>query len=401
MLIIMTSITKHTDLNTAHTDRETWASWMHRRILPIASLVAISGTFYFSRNRIGQASQKAVTYYENFNQYLVAHPVANDFLKAVIAPVTQPALTLATMIMDRSIGRVSAYYYIPLIKSIKKRVLRIFGCEYEEDIPTQDFTRTDVDATRDLTLQARRNNLPRTKKRNEIEKAILNALACHTKPNVLLVGNPGSGKSAIVESLAYALAKEPQSHRALQDCTLRSVGFSDFVGDQTYTTQRKIQSFLNSQRSSEQVILAFDEFDCGNPQNSIAPTLITMLKPLLARNAIRILGCLTTEEYVRLQKVDSAFLRRFTVVNVPEPSGDTLIEILHLHVQKYAEHHQCEYAPESIQAAVDTTRDLPGSYPDKALSLLDRAGAAVRMQSASDHKSKDLPQVTALDIFLA
>lgn len=112
-----------------------------------------------------------------------------------------------------------------------------------------------------------------------------------------------------------------------------------------------------------------------------------ILKPILARGKVRIIGTTTSDEYDQLAK-DGAFLRRFQRIDINEPKGDELLHVVRTGCQRYASSHQCKYTEESIIAAISSSMNLPGYYPDKTLTLLDLAGTSAMLEFPKDPEAR-------------
>lgn len=243
-----------------------------------------------------------------------------------------------------------------------------------------------------LVEKGRNNQLPPVVGRDaEIEQLMI-ALLKKDKPNAILVGPAGSGKTAIVEGLAakIALGNVPEN---LKQTKILLITTSDFTADAMFVGQfeARVKQFINDVESDKNTIIFIDESHTimgggvhGNPNN-----LQNMLKPGLARGTIRMIGC-TTDSEVEIMEKDKAFMRRFEKVIVSEPLGDSLKKIIKAKLQGYEEHHKCRYTEEAIDEAIRLTQDLPGSYPDKTLAILDHIG--------SKHQISGIPTINAQEI---
>ncbi|MFE2105254.1 ATP-dependent Clp protease ATP-binding subunit [Kitasatospora sp. NPDC059463] len=243
---------------------------------------------------------------------------------------------------------------------------------------------------RDLTEEARAGRLdPVVGRAAEIEQTV-EILSRRTKNNPVLIGEPGVGKTAIVEGLAQRIVSGdvPQSLKEKRVVTLdltALVAGSKYRGE----FEERLKSVIDEVTAAEQsVILFLDELhtvvgagsggegsmDAGN-----------ILKPALARGELSVVGATTLDEYRKHIEKDAALERRFQPVLVPEPSVEETVEILHGLRDAYEAHHQVRFTDEALDAAASLSdRYVSDRFlPDKAIDLLDQAGARVRLRSLS------------------
>lgn len=208
-------------------------------------------------------------------------------------------------------------------------------------------------------------------------------ILCTDKANAILVGPAGVGKTAIVEGLALRLANaSPETLPAsLRNMRIVELKVTEFVngGDFPGAFETRIQRLIQDLERSPNVTIFVDEIHGLLSVGSKAVDMMSILKPLLARGKVRMIGTTTADEYAQLAK-DSACLRRFQRIDIDEPKGDELLHIVRTACQRYATSHQCKYTDEAITAAISFSRDLPGYYPDKALTLLDLAGTSAMLE---------------------
>ena len=223
------------------------------------------------------------------------------------------------------------------------------------------------------------------------------------KNNPCLVGEPGVGKTAVVEGLARRIAAG-QVPPQLRGKRILSLDITSLVAGTKYRgdfEERFKNVLLDVQRAGD-VILFIDEVHAivgaGAAEGGIDACGI--LKPLLARGDIQLIGATTRVEYRRHIEKDAALARRFGAVEVEEPGQETAVEILQGLAPRYAAHHGVEIAPEAVRAAVTlSARYLPERFlPDKALDLLDEACSAVRIEAAERPGGPEKPAVTAAHI---
>ncbi|MFD5916091.1 ATP-dependent Clp protease ATP-binding subunit [Kitasatospora sp. NPDC058201] len=242
----------------------------------------------------------------------------------------------------------------------------------------------------DLTEEARAGRLDAVVGRAEEIEQTVEILSRRTKNNPVLIGEPGVGKTAIVEGLAQRIVSGdvPQSLKEKRVVTLDLTGLvagSKYRGE----FEERLKSVIDEVTAAEQsVILFLDELhtvvgagsggegsmDAGN-----------ILKPALARGELSVVGATTLDEYRRHIEKDAALERRFQPVLVPEPTVEETVEILRGLRDAYEAHHQVRFTDEALDAAATLSdRYVSDRFlPDKAIDLLDQAGARVRLRSLS------------------
>jgi ATP-dependent Clp protease ATP-binding subunit ClpC len=250
---------------------------------------------------------------------------------------------------------------------------------------------------RDLTDSARRGDLdPVIGRANEIER-VVQVLSRRTKNNPVLLGEPGVGKTAIVEGLAQSIinGKVPEILRGRRIVALDLAGM---VAGTKYRGQfeERIKAVMTEVRRAKNVVLFIDEIHtlvgAGGAEGAIDAA--NVLKPALSRGEIQVIGATTLDEYRKHIEKDGALERRFQSVIVEPPVRDDTVAILHGLRQRYADHHKVEYTDEALDAAVDmsikyiTARFLP----DKAIDVIDEAGARLRLRTMTPP-----PDLTELD----
>ena len=258
-----------------------------------------------------------------------------------------------------------------------------------------------TDPTRDLALKSARGELPQMADRKEIVNQLFSALLCAEKPNAVLVGPPGVGKTAIVENLAAKLATTPpdQLPERLRNVKIIEIKVSEFVsGDMLLgMLEAKLEQFIRDVENSPNLIIFIDEIHALVSAGSVRAEVKDILKPLLARGKARIIGATTNEEITFLEQ-DGAFNRRFRRIDVPEPKGPELLAMVTAATQRYANIHQARYTLDAVKSAIACTKDMPGFFPDKALSLLDQAGAATNVAHPNDPNARVVTPEMVLQI---
>ncbi len=237
----------------------------------------------------------------------------------------------------------------------------------------------------DMTERARRGKMdPVIGRKKEIEK-VVQVLSRRLKNNPVLIGEPGVGKSAIVEGLSQLIVTGNVPEQLLNK-TVFSVDLPGMLAGTRYRGdfEEKLKNLIDMVLEDGDVILFIDEIHSlvgagGSTDNNMDAANI--LKPLLARGDLQVVGATTIEEYRKYIEKDSALERRFTPVYVEEPSEADTIAILKGLRPKYEEHHGIVITDEAVEAAVKlSTRYITDRFlPDKAIDLIDEAAAHVRI----------------------
>ena len=236
----------------------------------------------------------------------------------------------------------------------------------------------------DITVQAEDGKFDNIVGREKEIERIIQILSRRTKNNPCLIGEPGVGKTAIVEGLAEKIVYG-QVPESLKEKRIVGIDISGMVAGAKYRGdfEERIKKALNEVKKVGDVILFIDEIHtivgAGAAEGAIDAANI--LKPLLARGEIQLIGATTIEEYRKYIEKDSALERRFSPVNVDEPTPKQAIEILKGIRDKYEAHHDVKITDEAINSAVDlSVRYITDRFlPDKAIDLIDEAASQVRM----------------------
>ncbi|MCM1094139.1 MAG: ATP-dependent Clp protease ATP-binding subunit [Lachnospiraceae bacterium] len=236
----------------------------------------------------------------------------------------------------------------------------------------------------DMTLAAEEGRLdPVVGREVEIER-LAQILSRRKKNNPVLIGEPGVGKSAIVEGLALRIVQRKVS-RILFDKRVISLDMASIVAGTKYRGQfeERIKAILNELSRNKNIILFIDELHtivgAGNAAGSMDAA--NLLKPALARGEIQCIGATTIDEYRKNIEKDGALERRFQKVMVEPTSPEETLTILNNIKDKYEEHHNVNYTPEALEACVKLTDRYVSdrNFPDKAIDALDEAGSRVHV----------------------
>ena len=238
----------------------------------------------------------------------------------------------------------------------------------------------------DLTKSAAENKLdPIVGRESEIER-ISQILSRRKKNNPILIGEPGVGKSAIVEGLAIRIIQKRVS-RVLFNKRVVTLDLASVVAGTKYRGQfeERIKAILNELSKNPEIILFIDEIHtivgAGGASGSLDAA--NMLKPALARGEIQCIGATTLDEYRQNIEKDGALERRFQKIMVDPTSVEETIEILNNIKERYEDHHNVNYTKEAIESCVSlTTRYISDRHlPDKAIDALDESGARVHISN--------------------
>ena len=240
--------------------------------------------------------------------------------------------------------------------------------------------------------------------RDDEIRRVLQILSRRTKNNPILIGEPGTGKTAIVEGLAHRILRGDVPEN-LKDKQLYSLDMGALIAGAKYKGEfeERLKSVVNEVTKSEgNIILFIDEIHTlvGAGKSEGAMDAANILKPALARGELRSIGATTLDEYQKYFEKDKALERRFQTVMVDEPSVTDSISILRGLKERYENHHKVRIMDEAIISAVElSNRYITDRYlPDKAIDLMDEAAAKLRMERDSvpeelDNISRQLKQL--------
>lgn len=262
---------------------------------------------------------------------------------------------------------------------------------YKEDLGKKQSKKSKSTSTleqysRDLTALAAAGKLDPVIGRDDEIKRVIEILSRRTKNNPCLIGEPGVGKTAVVEGLAARIVAGEVPF-TVQNKRLLTLDLSGMVAGSKYRGEfeERIKKVIREVQEDGNVILFLDEMHtiigAGGAEGAIDASNI--LKPSLARGELQLIGATTVAEYHKYVEKDAALERRFQSVHVEEPAIEQAIEILRGIAPKYEEHHKVKITEEAIVAAVQLSERYINdrNLPDKAIDLIDEAASAVRLKN--------------------
>ncbi len=259
--------------------------------------------------------------------------------------------------------------------------------------------------SRDLTALAREGRLDPCIGRDEEIRRLVQILSRRTKNNPCLIGEPGVGKTAVVEGLAQRIV-EGNVPFTIKEKRVLTLDLSGMVAGSKYRGEfeERIKRVIREVVEDGNVLLFLDELHtligAGGAEGAIDASNI--LKPSLARGEMQLIGATTIAEYRKYIEKDAALERRFQPVNVEEPTQEEAVRILEGIKEKYEEHHKVNITPEAVEAAVRLSSRYINdrNLPDKAIDLIDEAAASVRLGAADlpDKQKGLLEQIKKMDL---
>lgn len=280
---------------------------------------------------------------------------------------------------------------------------------YKEDLSKKPKSKKAAASTleqysRDLTALAAEGKLDPVIGREDEIRRVIEILSRRSKNNPCLIGEPGVGKTAVVEGLASRIVAGEVPF-TVQNKRLLTLDLSGMVAGSKYRGEfeERIKKVIREVQEAGNVILFLDEMHtiigAGGAEGAIDASNI--LKPSLARGELQLIGATTIAEYRKYVEKDAALERRFQAVTVEEPTQQEAIAILKGIASKYEEHHQVTITDEAIKAAVSLSARYINdrNLPDKAIDVMDEAAAAVCLKTmkSTDKLSRMLEEITAMD----
>ena len=281
---------------------------------------------------------------------------------------------------------------------LKRAVSELRGGQKVTSQSSEDTYQSLSKYARNLVDEARAGKLDPVIGRDEEIRRVLQILSRRTKNNPILIGEPGTGKTAIVEGLTHRILRGDVPEN-LKDKQLYSLDMGALVAGAKYKGEfeERLKSVVNEVTKSEgRIILFIDEIHTlvGAGKGEGAMDAANILKPALARGELRSIGATTLDEYQKFFEKDKALERRFQTVMVDEPDTAASISILRGLKERYENHHHVRIQDDAIIAAVElSSRYITDRFlPDKAIDLMDEAAAKLRMER--DSLPEELDELT-------
>ena len=283
-------------------------------------------------------------------------------------------------------------------KELKAAIKELRGGQKVTSQSSEDTYQSLSKYAKNLVDEARAGRLDPVIGRDEEIRRVLQILSRRTKNNPILIGEPGTGKTAIVEGLAHRILRGDVPEN-LRDKQLFSLDMGALIAGAKYKGEfeERLKSVVNEVTKSEgQIILFIDEIHTlvGAGKGEGAMDAANILKPALARGELRSIGATTLDEYQKYFEKDKALERRFQSVMVDEPDVPSSISILRGLKERYENHHKVRIQDDAIIAAVTLShRYITDRFlPDKAIDLMDEAAAKLRMER--DSVPEELDEIT-------
>ncbi|MDY5666055.1 MAG: ATP-dependent chaperone ClpB [Alloprevotella sp.] len=283
-------------------------------------------------------------------------------------------------------------------EGLKKAIEELRGGQRATSQSSEDTYQALAKYARNLVEEAREGKLDPVIGRDEEIRRVLQILSRRTKNNPILIGEPGTGKTAIVEGLAERIVRGDVPEN-LKNKKLYSLDMGALVAGAKYKGEfeERLKSVINEVTQAQgDIILFIDEIHTlvGAGKGEGAMDAANILKPALARGELRSIGATTLEEYQKYFEKDKALDRRFQTVMVDEPSPEDAVSILRGLKERYENHHKVRIQDDAIIAAVQLShRYITDRFlPDKAIDLMDEAAAKLRMER--DSQPEELDEIT-------
>lgn len=248
----------------------------------------------------------------------------------------------------------------------------------------------------DKTAMAAEGRLDPIMGRDREVRMMTETLGRRTKPNVILVGEPGVGKTALADGFALNIVAG-QVTDYLQNARLLELDLGALVAGASYKgeVEDRLKSILNELKKDEKIILFIDEIhQLLDSRGPLGTGVANLLKPELAKGNLTVIGATTLDEYRKYIETDEAFSRRFDVLRVDEPTVDNAIRMIQRLVPFYEQHHKLSVGADAVSGAVELAKRYSRNrrLPDSAVDLLDRTLSAVRM--ISERTPAEVAQLT-------
>lgn len=235
---------------------------------------------------------------------------------------------------------------------------------------------------KDKTEQARKGTLEPIIGREKETRTLIEVLCRRSKPNVIIVGEPGVGKTALVEGFAYEILKGNVPSQ-LNHAVLLELDTSLLFARASYKgeIEDRLKKVINECKRLDKAILFIDEIHTLLDSKGSAGNLANLLKPELARGEITVIGATTHEEYRKLIEPEQAFNRRFEILAIQEPDINTCVKMISVLADNYKKHHHIEIDKDAIPECVRLAKRYAKGkkLPDAGIDLLDRTMAAIKM----------------------
>ena len=338
----------------------------------IASLPKVSGGEPYLSRDTNEVLQKAVEYSKGLSDEYVS-------LEAILLALLNVKSTVSTILKDAGMTD----------KELRAAIAELRQGQKVTSQSSEDTYQSLNKYAVNLIEAARNGKLDPVIGRDEEIRRVLQILSRRTKNNPILIGEPGTGKTAIVEGLAQRILRGDVPEN-LKNKQLYSLDMGALVAGAKYKGEfeERLKSVINEVTKSEgNIILFIDEIHTlvGAGKGEGAMDAANILKPALARGELRSIGATTLDEYQKYFEKDKALERRFQTVMVDEPDTASSISILRGLKERYENHHQVRIKDEAIIAAVElSNRYITDRFlPDKAIDLMDEAAAKLRMERDS------------------
>ncbi len=283
-------------------------------------------------------------------------------------------------------------------KELAAAIRELRGGEKVKSQSSEDTYQSLSKYAKNLVDEARSGKLDPVIGRDDEIRRVLQILSRRTKNNPILIGEPGTGKTAIVEGLAHRILRGDVPEN-LKDKQLYSLDMGALIAGAKYKGEfeERLKSVINEVTKSEgNIILFIDEIHTlvGAGKGEGAMDAANILKPALARGELRSIGATTLDEYQKYFEKDKALERRFQSVMVDEPDVASSVSILRGLKERYENHHKVRIQDDAIIAAVElSNRYISDRFlPDKAIDLMDEAAAKLRMER--DSVPEELDEIT-------